>query len=212
MKGYKNRFYLAGFILFVLVVGYFVFAMSRTHIEKRRAERFLSVLQNIRVGSTNRVAVLKMTAPFRNNVSEDVDGRGRKRLSFVFDNIWLARMKLAPYADFRGWVEFKDDVVIFKTARVLSDSGAVANVTEEKRGQGLENGDLEPNHVVRGLDKNFPNSPTRRILVNDDDTFPETMRRQDWVLNLDCLTRFSGCADARLMLPNASPTPLPEAR
>jgi hypothetical protein len=120
--------------------------------------------------------------------------------------------KLAPYTDFQVWITIKDGVVVEKSAREAAvGCGCAAHVDERKRGLTFDNAlpsddrlapNERPNHVVHG--------GAWRMMIHDDDTYDEAGRRKDWAFNLSCLTRFGGCWDARVMLPNAVPT-RPEA-
>ena len=183
-------------------------AVAHAYHERTQAERFLAVLQKIQVGTTDRATVIRMTSPFSSHREEYV--RDEPQLEFLFYNEWLSRLKLATPAEFRANVTFKDGVVGSKQAwEAVNASGAAARVRERKRGFGYADriapGD-RPNHFVRWEDHWPQIAPekVRRILIEDDDTYPESLRQKDWAFDLSCMTRLgSGCWDAHFMLPNA---------
>jgi hypothetical protein len=103
MKRYSRIVWLAGSVILVLLLAPLLFCVSQAYRELHQAERFLGVLRQIRVGQTDRDDVLRMTEPFRKYTSEWPDHE-LPVLSFTFDNLWLVRLKLATYTDFRGWI------------------------------------------------------------------------------------------------------------
>src|ERR1700690_801054 len=114
--------------IFTVVLTLSVFGVSQAYFERRQAERFLVVLQHVQVGSTDRVTVLQWTNPFRTHIDESIHD-GLPELSFSFDNRWIARLKFAPFTDFRGWITFKNGVVVQKSARVFeANSGCAVRV------------------------------------------------------------------------------------
>lgn len=186
----------------------FLFAIASAYNERRQAERFLLVLEQVRVGSTDRANVVRITGPFLDHM----DASTQDQLGFVFYNKWLSRLKLASHAEFRGWISFKDGLTVQKSARELvSSSGCVATVQERIRGYGILTGvPLPPNHQVAWSD--VPPQQYRRIRIENDTTYADDERRKDWQFNLGCLTRIGrGCSDARTMLPNAVLTPPEQA-
>lgn len=199
MQRYGRVTWLAGSVLLMLLAA-FLFCVSQAYREKHQAERFLGALRQIRVGSTDRDAALRMTRPFRKHMDEGIDGAGLPVLSFAFDNLWLGRLKLAPYTDFRAWITLRNDVVVEKRARMFaSGSGCGVSVVEDVHGYGIVD-EIEPNeHSDRHVFVSSPNTTPSRISVYEDNTVEEAHRNADWNLNLLCLTRFGGCTDARAM-------------
>ena len=203
----------AGTVVGAIVLGTFLFAVTQAYLDRRKAEQLLAVLQQIQVGSTDRARALQMVSPLRSH-SEEWTDRGLPALDLSFDNRALAWLKLAPYTSFRASVVFKDGVVIKKHAtEFVARSGYAASVTETKRalrfsGESAPSG--YPNHIVH---QNWT-APTvaRQIVIEDDETYGEVQRRDDWKFNLSCLTRFSGCWGANMILPNIEPTTLAISR
>src|SRR5512140_1966734 len=60
----------AGVTVVAIVAGAFLFCIADAYAERRQAEQFLGLLERIRVGSTNRAAVMDETKPFRGHTSE----------------------------------------------------------------------------------------------------------------------------------------------
>ena len=191
-------------VLVVLLVG-ILFAISYAHLNRRQAERSLAVFQQIQVGTTDRATALQMTAAFRSHRSEWMAGE-QPALEFSYDNRALFYLKLAPYTNFRASIVSKGGTVVEKHASEFAAPGGCAvSVTERRRGFGFSDGRApagHPNHIVH---QNW-NSPTsaRQAIIEDDDTYGEEQRCQDWNFNLSCLTRFAAC-DANVMLPNVDP-------
>ena len=199
MRRYIRVLWLICSVVLVLSLAISLCWVLQAYRERHQAERFLGVLQQIRVGSTDRDAVLRMTEPFRKHTKEWAD-RGLPALSFAFDNSRLVRLKLAPYTDFRGSITFKNDVVVQKEARVFaSGSGCAVAIMEDAHGFGIVD-EIEPsNRTDRHVFVSSPGSTPSRIMIYDDNTLGDMQRRADWNLNLLCLTRLGGCSDARLM-------------
>ena len=201
-------------LLMSLVV---LFGVIHAYMQRRQAERFLAVLQQVQVGLTNEAAVLRLTEPLRSH-REEYLSNAEKGLSFVFENRGLYLLRLAPYTSFRAYITFGKNGVVIQKSGLEQVAGYVAfdvpgvlcaaSVRESLRGEiplyGVDPGDL-PNHIVYAAAPDDPNF-ARRSLIEDDITYGEAERHRDWTFNLACLTRIGGCRDARFLLPNAIPT------
>src|SRR5262249_63497 len=124
-------------------------------------------------------------------------------------NRWLRRLRLAPHTEFRVTIAFDDEVVTDKRAyEIVSTTGCAAEVVEKKRGSGTPSGfPLPPSHRVLFWPSASAGNVTR-IRIENDDTYGEKERQNDWEFDLSCMTRIGGgCRDARLMLPNAVASP-----
>jgi hypothetical protein len=184
----------------------FTVAMLHDHRQRAQADQLLSVLRQIRVGSTSRATVVSMTTPFRHNVDALPSG---DQLRFVFYNKWLHRLGLAPHVEVRVAISFDGGIVVDKRAYVIvSTTGCAAEVVERKRGAKVPGGLLipPPHNVVAWPDASGRN--VTRIRIENDDTYGEAQRHNDWTFNLGCMTKIGpGCRDARVMLPNAALSP-----
>lgn len=182
--------------------------VSRAYLARRRAEQLLAMLKGIQVGRTSRVTALEMMRPFMGHGSETANGNS-SQLAFAFDNDGLFFFRVAPYTEFRAMITFKNGIVVAKQAREFQPkSGCGAKVKEEIRGFGFAQGvapEGYPSHVVHGEVPDFAGK-TKRITVEDDNTYDETRRQADWSFDLSCMTQFRGCDDARMMLPNVNRT------
>jgi hypothetical protein len=180
----------------------FLFGILEDRHQRRQAEQLLQVLQQVRVGSTDRATVVQMVRPFPQYLEELPPG---DQLTFVFYNKWLHRLRLAPQVVLRATVVFNDGVVVDKRAyEIVSTTGCAAEVVERKRGFGIPDGfPVSPKHKVGAWPDNSGQRVTR-IRIENDDTYGEKERRNDWTFDLSCMTRIGrGCRDARVMLPNA---------
>ena len=190
-------------LLSILLLG-----ISQAYLARWRAQQFLAVLGRIQVGTTKADTVLEMVRPFRGYMPSATNN-DHLQLGLNFDNHGLVQVKLAPYTEFRALITFRDGVVVEKQAREFqAASGCVAKVDEKLRAlefsTGIAPNDF-PNHVVHSVPLNFPEL-ARRVSIEDDTTYGEAQRHDDWNFNLSCMTRFRGCADAREMLPDARST------
>ena len=171
--------------------------------QRRQAQRLALVFQHIRVGATDRATVLQVTHAFRHYQAYDEPSE----LGFRFGNRWLARLKLSSYTEIRTWIVFQNGIAMRKNeVEHETGSGRWARVTEEKRGYGFATGIApsdHPNHIVSGGWQS--EASALNIAIEDDDTYPESERQNDWHLDFSWLTRFHAyCSDARLMLPEVS--------
>ena len=66
-------------------------ALGHDYEQRRRAEKFVLALKQIRVGQTDLAGAVKITEPFNSN--SDVSPPG-EQLRFVFYNEWLHRLDL----------------------------------------------------------------------------------------------------------------------
>lgn len=201
MKDRKLLVFGSVVVVALLVV---VASLALTFGERRRAERIVSVMQQIQVESDSRDHVIKATGSFERNA--DVEPPSGDQLGFVFNNRWLHYLRLASHVEFRAVITFKNGVVVDKRAwEIVSSTGCSAEIVESKRGFAIPVGFPVPanHHVVM-----WPDTSGRyvtRIQVQNDDTYPEDSRRADWHFDLSCMTRLgSGCRDARVMLPGAA--------
>jgi hypothetical protein len=184
-------------------------AIGHAYYQRQEATKLLRVLQQIQVGKTDQATVIKLTEPFRNARQEAHREEGIAEISVVFFNEWPVRLKLAVPAEFRAYVTVKDGVVVEKYAREATwFYGCVGSVKESLRGFHQPND--RPNHIVYWGHHAPQIAPgeLRRIRIEDDDTYPQIKRHEDWNFDLSCMTRLGkGCRDTRTMLPNATPTP-----
>jgi hypothetical protein len=206
MKNPRRIVFVAGLLVVLGVAIVFALGILQDHRQRGQAEQLLKVLQQIRVGSTDRATVVQMTSPFRRY--QDVSSGG-DQLNFVFFNDWLHRLRLAPHVEFRVTINFNGAVVVDKRARqVVSTTGCAAEVVESERGFKVPSGfPIPPNHKLVA----WPDASRQhvwRIRIEDDNTYGETQRRDDWRFDLSCMTKIGpGCRDARVMLPNAVLSP-----
>lgn len=203
MRSFKAKFVVIAGL--ALVAGVVAISVLSAHLERSHAERFLAALNEVRVGTTNKSALLEATAAFRGHRREHSDS-GAQQIEFLFNNAGLYWLRLAPYTEFRAYVTMKDSIVVEKYAvEAVPSIGCNASVDETVRGFGFVDGVApaeHPNHMILGGGQ----APSKRIIVRDDSTYGDAERRQDWDFNLACLARFGGCGDSRLLLPHAVPT------
>ena len=185
-------------------------AITQAYCERWKAQQFLTVLRQIRIGSTDKASVIRMTDRFRSD-RQEYEGENKTELGFLFYNGWATQLKLATPVEFRAALTIKDGVVIEKWAREASwafgSVGAVREFSREIRYHNKTDLKQYPNHVVHWEQHppQFAPDKFRRIHVEDDDTCPELQREKDWNFNLSCMTRLGrGCGDAREMLPNVA--------
>ena len=186
-----------------------LFGILQDRHERRQAEQLLILLDQIRVGSTDRGTVVRLTLPFREYMEHVPPADQSNYLGFAFQNEWLHRLRLAPPTEFRAGITFNSGVVVEKWAsEFVSTTGCAATVVEGKRGFRVPSGfPVPPNHHVVA----WPDASRQhvwRILIKDDDTYGEAEGRNDWSFNLTCMTQIgAGCRDARAMLPDAALPP-----
>jgi hypothetical protein len=190
----------------ILLTSVLLLGISQAHLARSRAGQFLAVLEHIQVGTTRRDSVLEMVKPFRGYMAKAMNN-DQLEIRFAFDNHGLVLLRLAPYTEFRAWIKFTDGVVVEKQARMFqAASGCGATVDEKVRSLEISGGIVPneyPNHIVHGVPSSF-SGITRHISIENNNTYAQ--RNTDWNFTLPCMTRFLGCADARLMLPDARPT------
>jgi hypothetical protein len=190
-------------LLIIVLLG-----ISQAYLARWRAEQFLAVLEKIQVGTTKVDTAYEMVRPFHSYMP-DTTNNNHLQLGLNFDNHGLVLLRLAPYTEFRVSITFMDGVVVEKQAREFqAASGCGARVDEKLRGLGFSGGIAPngyPNHIIHSVPPDFPGI-ARHSSIEDDNTYGEAQRHADWNFNLSCITRFRGCADARLMLPDARPT------
>ena len=201
--------------LFLFTALVALLGIGDAYVQRRQAERFLAVLNQVQVGLTDEAAVLRLTDPFRRYREKHLDN-GEQVFSFGFANRGLYCLRLAPYTEFKSDVTLKDGVVVQKTGSeyVAVYAGSKvrgvrcsASVIEHVRGYGPYVGVTSggfPNHIVYATPdaQNF----VRHSRIEDDSSYGQTERHSDWLFNLRCLSRIGGCGDARLLLPNAVAT------
>jgi hypothetical protein len=186
-----------------------LFGILQDRHQRQQAEQLLILLDQIRVGPTDRGTVVRLTLPFREYMEHVPPADQSDYLGFAFQNEWLHRLRLAPHTEFRVSITFNSGVVVEKRAwEIVSTTGCAATVVERKRGFGVPSGfPVPPNHHVLA----WPDASGQhvwRIRIDDDDTYGEAQRRNDWLLNLTCMTHIgAGCRDARAMLPDAALPP-----
>jgi hypothetical protein len=191
----------------VFVAGVVLISILFAYHERRQAERLLSSLNEVRVGTTNQVTAIQATEGFRRYRTE-YSGPDIKQIQFLFNNIGINWLRLARYTEFRVYLTFKDGILVGKYAvEAVPSTGYSASVEETVRGFGFVDGVApaqHPNHIVLGATRNAQ-GVSKRIIIRDDNSYGDAGRRQDWEFNLACLTRFGGCGDARLFLPHVIP-------
>lgn len=202
-------------LILVAFLGVCFFVVLDTFHERWLARRALNALQKVEIGSTSTDVALELMKPFRSH-SREFLSYNPPQVHFAFGNRLLSTLRVAPNAELRIQITFSHDVVVEKRAwELASASGCSAQVTERMRGHGFPSGVApteQPNHRVlfgpfsSEVVREAPNS-VWHIRVEDDETYPARLRREDWDFNLSCLTRIGrGCWDAREMLPRAVPT------
>jgi hypothetical protein len=182
----------------VLLVALCVVAIAylRTYSQQRRAEQLLAIVTHFAVGKTSEAEVMRKVQPFLAGFSSQGTGvAGVYYRSFSFDNIDMARLRLAYYRRFDIDLRFRDGVLIEKGANFWIEHGCRVLVVDRVRDPAAPS-DMENHH--RTVPSGFI----------DDDTYPESLKSLDWKFNLRYLTLPGGCDDIckddRLILPALS--------
>jgi hypothetical protein len=192
----------AGLAVVLLIAG-----IAESYYERFEAQKLLTALADIQVGSTTEARAKEIMKPFsRYSVlgwysKEDLlahpfDG-------FGFSNRALSLLHMSP----RTWiwinVEYKDSLVIDKNVQAASEprcSGSVGESVHNEIPSSVKYTETDEGRTVGiggGLGSYFV------IQVRDDITTPVERRNLDWQIDLSCLTWRKGCTDPRKTLRGA---------
>lgn len=184
----------------------FAIAFLHASLEQERAERLLSIVTKFAVGKTTESTVIESVRPFLTGISSPGNQEaGGNHVSVIFDNIELARLRLSNYRRFTIQLRFHDHILTEKSASFFVDYDCRIKVVERTREEATLSPEPELNY--RNHFSTVPSGYSRPVndaTIIDDDTYPESLRNQDWRFNLGQLKHFGGCSDVRAILPAIS--------
>lgn len=201
MKRYRKQLIVNGlFMMLILACG-----LGESFVERWRAEELLKLLANIDVGTTPSPALITELEKFKGYRSSKGSQSGRSYDQFVFQNRGFALLALAPSKVISIQIDFKDGIVVEKSAHFAEAPNRGAVVTEEMN---IDNSQISnsqgplpgPRQVE---ERGVFTEPTYMLSVRDNVVVPENRRQMDWMLDISCMARLGPCGDFRRVLRGA---------
>lgn len=197
-----------GAVLLAVVV-----ATARVYQRSKEADRLISALRDIRLGSSTAADCAVLLSPFRALAAEsEADGNVRE-VTYIFYNTEMQRLKLAPYADLQVVLTLQNGVAARKSMSLYVERGYAGAVQEEVwRGQAGYDGSVgnhdpeRPDRLVQGYKNDL--GKYARLEIRDDNRLVPEQLRTDWMVNVQCLYKLGGCQDARQIIPSLGHDPI----
>jgi hypothetical protein len=179
----------------VSVLGLFAaFVVSDSILTRFEAERFLDDVRLIRPGKASLSDLVHLTEKYsRFAVKESPCEYGKCTVFFNFYNPWLYRVHAVPPTRFGGGITARNGTVSEVDLALQSGAAYDADVVDRRDESGVPAFAIVHRESAPGV--------LVFLKVSLTPAAPEEVRREAYLFNLACLTRFGGCNDAHAMLP-----------
>jgi hypothetical protein len=201
MKRYRKQVIIISFL--VVIIG--GSCLSESFVERLRAEEILALLASVDVGNAPPPALITELENFHSYRATKGSQGGRSYEQFVFQNRAFALFGLAPAKVLSVQIDFKDGIMVEKSAHFAEAPNRGAIVIEELNVDTSEinSGQVRPLGPRQVEERGNFTEPTYMLSVVDSVAVPKERRQMDWHLDISCMTRLGPCGDFRNVLHGA---------
>jgi hypothetical protein len=198
--------YIRFLLVSALLLGAVVLALAYVNVwqEKSEATEFLAMLSTVEVGSSSKSATIEAAKRFGRyeNSPGQPDQQARSTwIEYTFGNRVMAALHLATPKFLYVGIEFRDGVVVKKTANFYQEPRFGVIVQEVM----APSGSAPTSNNPRQVRTNVYGPESLVINVQDDSSVPVERRKRDWQIDLSCMTMITPCRDPKDLLPGIFP-------
>jgi hypothetical protein len=206
MKKGLNRSRVFLLVLVMALIG-ICGCVAESYIEQSRAAQLLKLVSNVELGVTTRDEIQRATRGFTRynavNLFKD-QPRSDKYDVFVFRNLGMAALRLAPMKVVSIQIDYKNNLAVEKSIHFAEEPNRGAVLAERIASvDPASSGDEYPVTHRKVFERGSSTDSTYMLSVRDDLSVPISRRNLDWNVDLSCMARLGGCGNFRGILKGA---------